>query len=60
VSAELEEDEYRPRPDDHLVEPFFAGLGQEGGGRELREDVRRGCGAAAVLLVAVALWLVAA
>jgi hypothetical protein len=60
VSAELEDEEYRPRADDHLVEPFFAGLGQDGGGRELRADVRRGCGAAALLVLAVAVVLLAA
>lgn len=59
MSGELEDEEYRPRADDHLVEPFFAGLGQEGGGRELRADARRGCGGAAALLLAVALWLLA-
>ena len=51
----MEDEDYRPRKDDHLVEPFLAGLGKEGGGRELRDEVRRGCGGAAALFVLLAL-----
>lgn len=58
-------DSYRPRPDDHLVEPVFAGLGvgepPEQGPRRKRSRARR---AALVLLAAVALacawWLISA
>lgn len=54
-----EDDEYRPREDDHLVEPFFAGLGAEGDAdSEAERDAvpekgARGCGRAAVVLAAL-------
>ena len=39
----MSEEPYRPREDDHLVEPVFAGLGvgDEEGAESERDDVRR-------------------
>jgi len=51
----MEDEEYRPRKDDHLVEPFFAGLAKDGAGAD---EGRRGCfGAASFFLLLMLLWL---
>jgi hypothetical protein len=49
----MEDDEYRPRPKDHLVEPFFAGLGQEEPEERENPPPRNGCGGLVALLVLI-------
>lgn len=52
----MEDEEYRARPEDHLVEPFLGGLAPPRPGAEARAPAGRGCGRAALLVLALGAW----
>ena len=58
--GDTQDEDYRPRADDHLVEPFLAGLAPERPSAAPRTG-RRGCGGAALLVIVLAggVWLLA-
>jgi hypothetical protein len=58
----MEDEEYRSRPEDQLVEPFLEGLAPRRPGAEARAPAGRGCGRAAllVLVLEACAWLLAA
>ena len=56
-----EDEDYRPRADDHLVEPFLAGLSPQRPAAEASRTGRRGCGGAVLIMIVLAggVWLLA-